>query len=131
MFKYVDAKSGETLSIYSPHDESLVAKNIQVAGQADVDSAVAAARAAFKGAWSKRDGAERQKVLLKFADLWEKHAAGLGEWESKCMGQPISIAKRLGGLCVSILRCQLSPNAALSRETPKQGLTKSRLRRMD
>lgn len=44
--QYVDATSNETLSIYSPHDESLVLNGVQVASQADVDKAVAAARAA-------------------------------------------------------------------------------------
>ncbi|KAF1948729.1 aldehyde dehydrogenase [Byssothecium circinans] len=49
----VDAKSGETLSVYNPHDSSLAADNIQEVGQADVDAAVAASRAALKGEWSK------------------------------------------------------------------------------
>jgi aldehyde dehydrogenase (NAD+) len=46
--QYVDATSNETLSIYSPHDESLVLDGVQVASQPDVDKAVAAARAACK-----------------------------------------------------------------------------------
>lgn len=37
-----------------------------------------AARAAFdKGVWSRIAGAERKKVLLRFADLMEKHATEL------------------------------------------------------
>jgi aldehyde dehydrogenase (NAD+) len=42
----VDASSNETISIYSPHDESLVAEGIQVASSSDVDRAVDAAKAA-------------------------------------------------------------------------------------
>jgi hypothetical protein len=31
-------------------------------------------------------------VMHKFADLIDKNAAMLGEWESKSMGQPVGIA---------------------------------------
>ncbi|KAF2715196.1 aldehyde dehydrogenase [Pleomassaria siparia CBS 279.74] len=90
--EYVDAKSGETLSIYSPHDESLVADNVQVAGQADVDAAVSAARAAFNGEWSKFSAKQRSKCMLTLADLIEKKAGDIAEWESKAMGMPIGVS---------------------------------------
>ncbi|KAF2790267.1 putative aldehyde dehydrogenase [Melanomma pulvis-pyrius CBS 109.77] len=102
--EYVDAKAGETLSIYNPHDESLVADNIHVAGQEDVDAAVAAARAAFKGEWSKYTGAQRTKVMLKFADLIEKNAGELGAWESKSMGMPVSVTAMILNLTAEIFR---------------------------
>jgi aldehyde dehydrogenase (NAD+) len=105
--EYVDAKSGETLSVYSPHDESLVADNIQVAGQEDVDAAVAAARAAFKGGeWSKFTPAQRSAVMLKFADLLEKNSAELGLWESKSMGMPAGIAGWMLKLTATVFRCE-------------------------
>ncbi|KAH7346105.1 aldehyde dehydrogenase [Pyrenochaeta sp. MPI-SDFR-AT-0127] len=90
--EWVDAKSGETLSIRSPHDESLVAERIHVAGEADVDDAVAAARAAFNGEWSQWSAERRSQAMLKFADLAEEKAPEIAMWESKAMGQPISIA---------------------------------------
>ncbi|KAH7349213.1 putative aldehyde dehydrogenase [Pyrenochaeta sp. MPI-SDFR-AT-0127] len=89
--EYVDATSNETLSIYSPHDESVVADGIHVASQADVDKAVAAARAAFKGEWSTWTARQRSDVMNKFADLVENNLEALAIWESKSMGQPISI----------------------------------------
>ena len=106
--QYVDAKSGETLSIYSPHDESLVADNIHVAGQADVDAAVAAARAAFKGEWSTFTGPQRTKVMLKFADLIEKNAGELASWESKAMGMPIQVATMILNMTAEIFRCMFT-----------------------
>ena len=84
--KYVDATSGETLNIYNPHDESLVADGIQVASQEDVDKAVSAARAAFKGEWSKWTPEQRSAAMMKFADLADKHAEELALWETKSMG---------------------------------------------
>lgn len=50
LLQYTPATSGETLSIYSPNDDSLVTDQVQVASEKDVDAAVAAARAAFP-AW--------------------------------------------------------------------------------
>jgi aldehyde dehydrogenase (NAD+) len=104
--KYVKAQSGETLAVYNPHDGSLVADNLQVAGQADVDEAVAAARAAFEGEWSTWPPSQRSAVMLKFADLVDKHVDELAPWEGKCMGQPIAITKMLYGLLTSSFRCK-------------------------
>lgn len=91
--EYVDARSGETISVYNPEDESLVADNVQVAGEEDVNAAVSAARAAFKGEWSKWTPYQRTKVMLDFADIVEKNIEELASLESKSMGQPISVAK--------------------------------------
>ena len=80
--EYVPSSSGETLSIYSPVDDSLVADNVQVASEADVDRAVAAARAAFP-AWRDTAGHKRAKCMLRFADLLERESerlAGLGRF---------------------------------------------------
>jgi len=77
-----------------------------VAGQADVDAAVAAARAAFKGEWSTWTPTQRTKAMNKLADLIDEHAEELALWESKCMGQPVGIAKMVVGMCSSAFRCR-------------------------
>ncbi|OSS45343.1 hypothetical protein B5807_10392 [Epicoccum nigrum] len=102
--EYVNATSGETLSIYNPHDESLVADGIQVASQEDVDKAVSAARAAFKGEWSKWTPEQRSAAMIKFADLTDKHAEELALWETKSMGQPINVAKFVYSLFGKVFR---------------------------
>jgi aldehyde dehydrogenase (NAD+) len=56
----------------------------------DIDAAVTAARTAFEGPWSRFTPFERQALLLRIADLFEKN------WEDLClsdtldMGMPIS-----------------------------------------
>ncbi|KAH8728844.1 aldehyde dehydrogenase [Phaeosphaeriaceae sp. PMI808] len=90
--EWIDATSSETLTITSPHDGSLVASDIQVASSADIDKTVAAARAAFKGEWSKWTPQQRSATMLKFADLVEKQGEELGLWETKAMGQPLMIS---------------------------------------
>ncbi|EUC44620.1 hypothetical protein COCMIDRAFT_37529 [Bipolaris oryzae ATCC 44560] len=102
--EYVDAQNEETLAVYSPHDESLVADQLQIAGQEDVDKAVAAARAAFHGEWSRWVPVQRSAVMLKFADLVEQHADELALWESKCMGQAISTTKAIYQILIASFR---------------------------
>ncbi|KAJ4509656.1 hypothetical protein HRR83_007029 [Exophiala dermatitidis] len=89
--EYVNSSSGETLTIYNPSDDTLVTDKVQVAGEADVDRAVAAAKAAFP-AWSAMPGLQRAAIMLKLADLLEANAEKLGKLETICMGQPITVA---------------------------------------
>ncbi|KAK1070499.1 hypothetical protein LTR74_004178, partial [Friedmanniomyces endolithicus] len=91
--QYVPSSKGETLSIYSPNDESLVTDKVQVASEADVDRAVDAAKAAFPK-WRDTAGHKRAAIMYKFADLLEKNVDKLAKLESIAMGQPISVAKK-------------------------------------
>jgi len=78
--EYIPSSTGDTLAIYSPVDDSLVSDAVQVASEADIDRAVAAARAAFP-AWRDTAGHKRAKCMLKFAEILEREAevlAGLG-----------------------------------------------------
>jgi acyl-CoA reductase-like NAD-dependent aldehyde dehydrogenase len=59
---------------------------------ADVDAAVAAARAAFdSGVWSGLSGRERSRVLLKVHDLIRARTEELAFAESQDVGKPISL----------------------------------------
>ncbi|KAF2637829.1 aldehyde dehydrogenase [Massarina eburnea CBS 473.64] len=102
--EYVDAKSGEKISVYNPHDSSLVADDIHAAGQADVDAAVAASRAAYKGEWSKWTPRQRSVAMNKLADLIEKHADEHRPWETKSMGQPTMFTQFVYNYSVSLIR---------------------------
>ncbi|GAB7331932.1 hypothetical protein MBLNU13_g03854t1 [Cladosporium sp. NU13] len=92
--EYAPSSAGETLAIYSPVDDSLVSDSVQVASEADVDRAVAAARAAFP-AWRDTAGHKRAKCMLKFAEILERESERLAGLESRAMGQPITLAKRM------------------------------------
>ncbi|MFE5136993.1 aldehyde dehydrogenase [Streptomyces fagopyri] len=64
----------ELLDIRSPHDQSVVARAAQ-ARPADIDHAVAAARASFEaGVWSSTPPAERLALLRRFNGLREENA---------------------------------------------------------
>jgi acyl-CoA reductase-like NAD-dependent aldehyde dehydrogenase len=64
-----------------------------MAGEADVDRAVAAARAALEGAWAKTTPTERSRLLHALADAIVANRAELAELESRNVGKAISSVK--------------------------------------
>src|SRR6202521_316900 len=91
--KWVDSVSGKTFPTINPSTGEVIT-HLAEADAADVDKAVAAARAAFdKGAWKKMAAAQRGVLMNKLADLIEKHADELAQLESLDNGKPYAIAK--------------------------------------
>jgi gamma-glutamyl-gamma-aminobutyraldehyde dehydrogenase/4-guanidinobutyraldehyde dehydrogenase/NAD-dependent aldehyde dehydrogenase len=85
----VAAKSAETFECISPIDGRSLAKVVACA-TADIDAAVAAARAAFdRGDWSRQAPAARKRVLQAFAALIEAHTDELALLETLDTGKPI------------------------------------------
>lgn len=91
--RFVDALSGETLATLNPHDNTAIAE-VAMAGQADVDLAVAAAQRAFPK-WSRMAAADRGRILLKLADLIEANAEELARLESLDTGHPLRDSRAL------------------------------------
>ncbi|HBF51445.1 MAG TPA: aldehyde dehydrogenase PuuC, partial [Massilia sp.] len=69
----VHARSGARFDCISPVDGRKLAE-VARCDLADVDAAVAAARAAFEDRrWAAKAPAERKRVLIRFADLMLEH----------------------------------------------------------
>ncbi len=83
------ALSGKTFDTVSPRNGEVLAQVAQ-AGRVDIDLAVAAARRAFEGEWSRFKPFDRQQVMLKLADLVEQHYDDLAMLDTLDMGGPIS-----------------------------------------
>jgi aldehyde dehydrogenase (NAD+)/betaine-aldehyde dehydrogenase len=64
-----------------------------MAGEADVDRAVAAAREALEGAWGKTPGTERARLLHALADSIARNRAELAVLEARNVGKAISSVK--------------------------------------
>lgn len=100
--EYVDSKNSKKLSLYNPTDGSLIADDIPLAGEEDVDLAVAAAEKAFVS-WKKISPKERRTIMLKFADLVEKNAEEIAGLSRVSLGAPY---KAFGafeiGLCAEV-----------------------------
>ena len=91
--EWVPAASGETFASLNPATgQPLI--DVALAGEADVDQAVQAARRAFEsGDWAAMSGAERGNLLWKVADLLEQHADELAELETLDNGKPLRAAR--------------------------------------
>ena len=90
--KWVNSASGKTFPTINPSTGEIITQ-VAEADAADVDIAVAAARAAFdKGAWRKMSAAERGLLLYRLADLIEKHREELAELEALDNGKPYHVA---------------------------------------
>lgn len=93
--EFVDAIDGATFESLAPATGRAVA-DVASCGEADIDRAVAAARAAFdRGDWSRLDPAERKSTLLAFADLIDEHRDELALTEAIDAGKPISDCRNL------------------------------------
>ncbi|MYM33778.1 aldehyde dehydrogenase family protein [Duganella sp. FT94W] len=87
------AKSGQQFENFSPIDGRSLGMVARCDG-ADVDIAVAAARAAFEDRrWAGKSPAQRKRVLIKFADLMQQHVDELALLETLDMGKPIKYSR--------------------------------------
>jgi len=90
-----DAVSGQRLDVRDPATGEVVT-SVPAAGAADVDLAVKAARAAFESReWGAARPVDRERWLLKLADLVEVHAPELAEIETIDNGKPLVISQRV------------------------------------
>jgi acyl-CoA reductase-like NAD-dependent aldehyde dehydrogenase len=86
--------SDATIEVVSPSTEAPVAQ-VAATAPADVDAAVAAARAAFDdGPWPRLDPSERIAVLRRLADSYGERRAEMAELITTEIGAPISFAQR-------------------------------------
>jgi len=103
--QWVAAQGGNTLEVVNPASEAVIAR-VPAAASADVEAAVQAAVRAFEGGpWKKMKAQDRERLLLKLADLIEQNAQAMAEIESIDNGKSAVIAKVVDvGLTVSFLR---------------------------
>jgi aldehyde dehydrogenase (NAD+) len=88
----VDASDGAALDVLSPID-GLPFAAIPAGTAADIDAAVAAARAALEGAWGRLTATERGRLLMKLAVAVEGEADALAALETRDNGKPLRQAR--------------------------------------
>ena len=89
----VAALDGQTFDCISPVDGRLLT-TVARSGEADINAAVAAARAAFEDRrWCGMAPAARKRVMIKFADLVSAAGDELALTEALDMGKPVKYAK--------------------------------------
>ncbi|XJJ71511.1 aldehyde dehydrogenase family protein [Novosphingobium sp. BL-8A] len=85
----VAAASGKRFETRNPATGKLLAMVAQGDAE-DVDRAVKAARAALEGPWRRMKPAERQRIMLRLADLVEAHYDELAMLDTLDLGAPLS-----------------------------------------
>ncbi|WAU82747.1 aldehyde dehydrogenase family protein [Streptomyces sp. Qhu-G9] len=91
--KQVPAADGRTFTVLDPSDGTAIAQ-VAHAGAADVDQAVAAARAAFTAPeWARMRAADRGRILYRIAEAIRYQGERLARLESHDVGKPLRQAK--------------------------------------
>src|SRR5437764_3796421 len=88
----VEAASGELRDVVEPATGEVLGR-AAMAGEADVDRAVEAARGALDGAWGRTPPTERSRLLHALADAIAANRKELAELESRNVGKAISSVK--------------------------------------
>jgi aldehyde dehydrogenase (NAD+) len=119
--RWVEAASGKTFESRDPATGELLAQ-VAEGDAEDIDRAVAAARRAFDGPWRKVKPYERQQMLLKLADLVERHFEELSMLDTLDMGAPISRTLGNRRRVLGMLRYYAGMATALHGETIENSL---------
>lgn len=85
---WVSPEDGGMLESIDPSTGKVWAK-VAYGGPRDIDRAVAAARAAFEGPWSRLPVWERARLLRRFADLYQEKVEHLAVLESRDSGRAL------------------------------------------
>jgi aldehyde dehydrogenase (NAD+) len=101
--KWTPSVAGERIETFNPSTSKLLATLAR--GRApDVDAAVASARRAFEGPWRRFTPAQRQQLIMRYAELFEKNFEELSLLESLDMGAPLTrLRAAKNGLVQTIL----------------------------
>jgi aldehyde dehydrogenase (NAD+) len=89
-----DAAGGKTIEVVNPATEEVIAE-VASAEQGDVDAAVAAARAAIDGPWSKLSARERGRIVWKIGERLMERADEIARLETLHNGKPIFESRQI------------------------------------
>lgn len=98
-----EARNGEHFEVENPADQSVI-NGVAQASEADVNDAVASARAAFDGAWRQFSPARRGLLMLRLAELLEVHGEELAQLITLENGKPIANARGEAASAANIIR---------------------------
>lgn len=114
--EWVESLSGKTFATFDPATGTELAQ-IAEADSDDVDLAVATARKAFENDWCRVKPFERQQILLRLAELVDKHFEELALLDTLEMGNPFSRTVLGRRRAVGMLRYYAGLATAITGET--------------
>ncbi len=89
-----DAAGGATIEVVNPATEAVIAQ-VAAAEQADVDAAVAAARAALDGPWGRMSARERGRLIWHMGERLMARADEVARLETAHNGKPIFESRQI------------------------------------
>ena len=119
--EWVRAASGKTFESRNPATGDLLAM-VAEGDKEDIDRAVAAARRAFEGSWSKFKPFERQALLLKIAEIVEKNYEELSLLDTVDMGAPSARTRGTKQRVLGMLRWYAGMATSIHGETINNSL---------
>jgi acyl-CoA reductase-like NAD-dependent aldehyde dehydrogenase len=92
--KWCEALSGQRIDVENPATAKIIG-SVPAGDSDDIDAAVKAARKSFEsGSWRRMSAVQRERVLLKLADLLDRNLDELVTLEILDNGMPISLVTR-------------------------------------
>lgn len=119
--EWVDAASGKSFEAVNPASGQVLCRVAQ-GGAEDVDRAVAAARRAFEGEWSRWTPHQRRKLMLRIHDAVLENFDELALIETLDMGAPLSRTTGLKEWTSQVLQFFASQCDAATASTAKNSL---------
>jgi len=101
--KWQAGAGGLVVDTFNPGTGKVLA-TLARGGEQDIDAAVASARRAFEGPWSKFTPAQRQELLMRMHDLIERNYEELATLETLDMGAPITRTRNLKAFVLQVIR---------------------------
>src|SRR5438105_3767905 len=89
-----DAAGAKTIEVVNPATEDVIAE-VASAEQADVDAAVASARAALDGPWSRLSARDRGRIVWKIGEKLLERADEIARLETLHNGKPIFESRQI------------------------------------
>ena len=114
---WVDPGSERLIEVENPATEAIIAR-LHAASLADLDRAVAAARAALDGPWGRMTPTDRGKLLFRLADLMEAASLDLGQLSTLENGMPLWMSlDKLAAFCPDLVRYYAGWTTKITGET--------------
>ncbi|MFE5476134.1 aldehyde dehydrogenase [Nocardia sp. NPDC056541] len=110
--RWVDPATDQTVEVISPHTEQVIAR-VADPTTADVDRAVAAARAAFDtGPWPRTDPQERVAIIRELVRCYRAREDELAQLITTEMGAPITFSRSAHAKLPGIMMSAFADTAA-------------------
>lgn len=98
-----EASGGRRFGVENPATQTIICE-VAEGDEADVNAAVAAARAAFEGSWRLESPARRGYLLFRLAELIDAHVEELAQLITLENGKPIANARGEAASAANIIR---------------------------